>query len=181
MPERDGRELMDGMFFENWWGLLRVLVVGGLAYAGLIAVLRISGKRTLSKWNAFDFVVTVALGSTLATVLLSKDVKLFEGLLAFVLLVGLQFLITWAAVRSDTADKLVKSPPTLLLKKGDFLDDKLLAVRVTRSEVRAAVRAAGVGSLHAVEAVVLETDGSFSVIERSDKDQMDALRDVEGY
>ena len=172
---------MDGMFFENWWGLLRVVVVGGLAYAALIAVLRISGKRTLSKWNAFDFVVTIALGSTLATVLLSKDVKLFEGLTAFALLVGLQFLITWAAVRSDTADKLVKSSPTLLLRRGEFLDDKLLAVRVTRSEVLAAVRSSGIGSLDAVEAVVLETDGSFSVVERSDRDEMDAMRDVDGY
>ena len=172
---------MDGMFFENWWGLLRVVVVGGLAYAALILVLRISGKRTLSKWNAFDFIVTIALGSTLATVLLSKDVKLFEGLVAFVLLVGLQFLITWTAVRSDAADKLIKSSPTLLMRKGEFLDDKLLAVRVTRSEVRAAVRAAGIGSLATVEAVVLETDGSFSVVERSDSEVMDALGDVDGY
>ena len=169
------------MFFDSWFALLRIVIVGVCAYAGLVLLLRVTGKRTLSKLNAFDLIVTVALGSTLATVLLSKDVKFFEGLTAFALLVGLQFLITWAAVRSDAADKLVKSSPTLLLRRGEFLDDKLLAVRVTRSEVRAAVRASGIGSLDAVEAVVLETDGSFSVIERSDKDEMDALRDVEGY
>jgi uncharacterized membrane protein YcaP (DUF421 family) len=69
-------------------------------------VLRVSGKRTLSKWNAFDFVVTIALGSILATVLLSKDVRLAEGLTACALLVGLQFLNTWIAVRSPRADKI---------------------------------------------------------------------------
>jgi uncharacterized membrane protein YcaP (DUF421 family) len=62
------------MFFDSWDGLLRVVVVGILAYTGLVLLLRISGKRTLSKMNAFDFVVTVALGSTLATILLSSDV-----------------------------------------------------------------------------------------------------------
>ena len=82
------------MFFDSWLGLLRVGVVGSLAYLALVLLLRVSGKRTLSKMNAFDFVVTVALGSTLATVLLSKDVALAEGVVAFTLLIGAQYLIT---------------------------------------------------------------------------------------
>ncbi len=51
------------MFFDDWFGIVRILIVGVLAYAALIIFLRVSGKRTLSKWNAFDFVVTIALGS----------------------------------------------------------------------------------------------------------------------
>ena len=62
------------MFFHSWWDLLQIVVVGTLAYGALILLLRISGKRTLAKMNAFDLVVTVALGSTLATVLLSSEV-----------------------------------------------------------------------------------------------------------
>jgi uncharacterized membrane protein YcaP (DUF421 family) len=68
------------MFFQSWSGLARVLVIGFCAYAGLLVMLRVSGKRTLSKMNAFDFVVTVAFGSTIGTILLSKDVALAEGL-----------------------------------------------------------------------------------------------------
>ena len=64
------------MFFDNAYGLVGVLVVGPLAYVWLIAVLRCSGKRTLAQLNAFDFIVTVALGSTLATVALSSSVAL---------------------------------------------------------------------------------------------------------
>ena len=103
------------MFFRGWPGLLRTLVVGVLAYSALVLVLRVSGKRTLSKMNAFDFVVTVALGSTLATVLLSKGVALAEGVAAFALLVGMQFVITWASVRSGAVSRLVKSEPQMLL------------------------------------------------------------------
>ncbi len=79
----------DPMFFQNWSGLLRTVVVGVLAYVALVALLRVSGKRTLSKMNAFDFVVTVALGSTLATILLSKNVALAEGVVAFAVLISL--------------------------------------------------------------------------------------------
>ena len=91
------------MFFDTWAGFGRVLVVGPLAYAALVLVLRVSGKRTLTKLNAFDFVVTVALGSTLATILLSKDVALAEGVLALALLIGMQFVITRLRGRFGTA------------------------------------------------------------------------------
>ena len=86
---------MEMVFFSGWESLARTLVVGLLAYTVLIVFLRISGNRTLSKMNAFDLIVTVALGSTLATVLLSKDVALAEGALALGLLISLQFIITW--------------------------------------------------------------------------------------
>jgi uncharacterized membrane protein YcaP (DUF421 family) len=130
----------------------------------LVAVLRISGKRTLAKMNAFDLVVTVALGSTLATILLSKDVALAEGVLALAVLVLLQFVVAWSAVRSRLVRRLAKSSPQIVLSQGRFDDAALRTERVTRDEVQAAVRSAGCGDLADVAAVVLETDGSFSVI-----------------
>lgn len=89
------------MFFEDWFGLLRVLIVGCCAYAALVATLRISGKRTLSKMNAFDLVVTVALGSTLSTVLLTKEVPLTEGVQVIVLETDGTFSALSCAGRSD--------------------------------------------------------------------------------
>lgn len=156
------------MFFDNWFGLLRVLIVGSLAYLTLVLLLRTSGKRTLAKMNAFDFVVTVALGSTLATVLLSNSVALAEGILAFCLLAGMQYLITWLSVRSLAVRRLVKSEPSLLFHSGDFLLGTMKRERVTEDEVLAAMRQQGKGSLENVGAVVLETDGTFSIIAAPD-------------
>ncbi len=169
------------MFFSTWAGLGRVVVVGILAYAGLIALLRVSGKRTLAKMNAFDLVVTVALGSTLATILLSRNVPLIEGILAFIVLIALRYAIAWLSVRSTTVGRLVKSEPTLLLYRGEVLAQALRRERVTASEVRAAVRGHGIASLDEVEAVVLETDGSFSVVTRVESGDASALAAVAGY
>jgi uncharacterized membrane protein YcaP (DUF421 family) len=157
------------MFFDSWAGLGRVLLVGPLAYFALVLILRISGKRTLTKLNAFDLVVTVALGSTLATVLLSKSVALVEGVLALGLLVSLQFLITWLSVRWPWFSDLIKSEPTLLLHRGVFLDQALRAQRVTREEILAVLRADGIGDPSEITAVVLETDGSVSVLKDAGK------------
>ena len=167
------------MFFDNWLGLLRVLVVGTLAYLALVVLLRVSGKRTLSKMNAFDFVVTVALGSTLATVLLSETVALVEGVTAFVLLIGLQFAITRLSVRSATVRQLSKSEPTLLFHDGRFLEGAMRRERVVRGEVLAAIREQGKGSLDEVAAVVLETDGTFSVVSSRGGGRL-SLEDVYG-
>ncbi|HET7604360.1 MAG TPA: YetF domain-containing protein [Gemmatimonadales bacterium] len=166
------------MFFDSWTGLGRVLMVGVLAYVALVATLRVSGNRTLSKMNAFDFVVTVALGSTLATILLSSEVALAEGVLALALLVGLQFAVTWASVRSTKVSHLVKSEPQLLLHRGQMLPVQMRAARVVEAEVRAAVREQGIDALEDVEAVVLETDGSFSVVKRSGDGKETAMAGV---
>ena len=169
---------MEPFFFDGWLGVLRTLVVGALAYGALVLFLRVSGNRTLSKMNAFDLVVTVALGSTLATVLLSKDVPLVEGMLGFLLLIALQFVVTWSSVRSGSFRRLIRAEPALLLQQGRMLDDALRVQRVTEAEVRAAIRAAGVGNVEEVEAVVLESDGSFSVVQRGTGGPSSSLQDV---
>jgi uncharacterized membrane protein YcaP (DUF421 family) len=169
---------MKNMFFDDWFGLLRILIVGILAYGALIVLLLASGKRTLSKWNSFDFVVTIALGSTLATVIMSKDVSFTEGIFALVLLIGLQFIITWLSVRSNWVEKLIKAEPTLLLDKGEFLRDAMRRQRVAEGEILMAIRNKGAATIEEVEAVVLETDGSFSVIKKSKTDSRTALSDV---
>ena len=158
------------MLFDSWVGLGRVLLVGTLAYIALVLLLRISGKRTLSKLNAFDLVVTVALGSTFATVLLSKSVALAEGVLALALLILLQYVIAWLSVRSPRFQTLIKAEPTLLLHRGGFLEGAMRAERITREEILAALRASGAAQPQDVAAVVLETDGSLSVIGQADTD-----------
>ncbi len=161
--------------------LFNTAIVGILAYIGVIILLRISGKRTLSKWNSFDFVVTIAFGSILAAMLLSSSTSLAQGLLGFGLLVLFQYLLTWIAARSSVIQKLIKAKPTLLLYQGKILDSALKNERVSEGEILAAIRANGISAIEDVEAVVLETDGSFSVIKEKPSNSDSAFKDVQGY
>lgn len=154
------------MFFDGWLGLVRIVAVSVLAYCGLVLFLRVSGKRTLSKMNAFDLVITVALGSTLSSVVISRDVPLAEGLLAFGMLILLQYVITWCSVRSHVVTRIVKSEPSVLFQNGRFLPQAMKRERVNEQELMAAARATGVGSLDQIDAVVLETNGSFSILRK---------------
>lgn len=152
------------MFFDSWYDLVRVAVISALAYAALVLILRLSGKRSLAKLNIFDFVVTIALGSTLATVLLSSEVSLAEGALAFAMLALLQWIVSSLSTRLHWFRDAIRAEPRLLLRDGQLLEQAMRQERITRDEVEAAVRKKGHGGFDAIAAVVLETDGSLSVI-----------------
>ena len=152
------------VFFDGWTGVLRVVIVGVLAYAALLVMLRASGKRTLAKLSAFDFVVTIALGSTLSTVLLSADVALVEGIVAMVLLVALQYVVAGLSARSDRVESLVKSAPTLVYRAG-FLPAVMRTCRVSEDDLRQAARTSGRTDLDGVGAIVLESDGTLSILD----------------
>lgn len=169
------------MLFNGWINLGRTLVLGATFYFALLILLRVFGKRSMGTWNAFDWIVTVAMGSTLATCLLSKDVSLTEGVLAFIVLLALQFIVTWTSVRSHKIARMVKTRPRLLLRDGAMLTDALRDERVTESEILAALRAHGIANVSEAAGVVLETNGNFSVLKKSSSPNDSTLRDVRGY
>lgn len=154
------------MLFDGWSSIGRVLLTGICAYAILVALLRLSGKRTLAKLNAFDLVVTVALGSTLSTVLTSKELSLSAGVAALATLVGLQWVVAWTAIRSRRFDAIVKSSPRVLFHAGAFAREAMRDERVTEDEIRSAVRQASIQGLEDVESVLLESSGDLSVVAR---------------
>lgn len=166
------------MWFDTWSDMWQIFVTTIAIYVALILILRVVGKRSLAKLNIFDLVVTVALGSTLATIMLSADTTWSEGIVAFVTLCGLQWGLSWLSLRVTWFKGLVRSEPRLLLSDGQFLDKAMREERILRQEVHAEVRSHGFGDLEDIAAVILETDGSFSVIPRSRVDTGSALETV---
>jgi len=155
---------MKDIFFGDISDVTRMLVIGTLTYFLLILFLRVTGKRALSKMNAFDLVITVALGSSFATVMLDNSIALLEGVAALGLLILLQYVVTFTAVRSERIRRLIKSDPTLLYYQGEFLEKNMKKERILKDEIHQHVRNAGYGNYEQVSAVVLETDGTLSVL-----------------
>ena len=155
------------MFFNGWEGVARVLISGVLTYAALIIILRVSGKRTLSKMNMFDYVITVALGSLFATIVISKDVALVEGVAAIGLLAILQYLIAWWTIRSKAAERVIKGEPALLVYQGEMLAAPMKRERISEDDIYAVLRSNDIHDLADAGAVVLETDGSLTVLSRT--------------
>lgn len=155
---------MENIFFEGWESTYRTVILTVLGYLSMIFLLRISGKRTLSKMNAFDFVVTIALGSCLASVSLNKDIMLVDGITAFGLFIFLQFCFTFLAVRVKGFRQLITAKPSLVFYKGQFLMSEMKKQRLTTDEVFNACRLRGYTSLDNIYLIVLEPTGNLSII-----------------
>ena len=167
--------------FSNLNPFIETIITGIIAYIAIIFMLRISGKRTLAKWNSFDFVVTIAFGSVLASILISTKDAFGQGILSFALLVLFQYVITWISVRSSIIQKLIKSEPSLLLLRGKMQHDVMKKERIAEGEILAALRTSGVSAVEDADAVILETDGSFSIIQNIDDSSASALKDVRQF
>jgi uncharacterized membrane protein YcaP (DUF421 family) len=151
------------LFFTNWYDVGRTAALSVMGFLAMIILLRSSGKRTLSKLNVFDFVFVVAVGSVLASTIMDKTTTLLEGLVSLTVLVTLQMILAKIAVYSRTAERIINGEPALLLSKGRFVEKALRKERVTKEEVRAAIREQGITRVEDVDAVVLENDGSLTV------------------
>lgn len=169
---------MDNIFFENWEGIVRTVCLTVLGYFSMIILLRASGKRTLSKMNAFDFIVTIALGSCLATLALTKTVTLADGIVAFALFIFLQYLLTWLSVRVKMVKSLITSSPTLIFYEGEFLHQVMKKERITIEEVFSASRQKGISKLDNIDMIILETTGDITMIEKSTREGLSTVENI---
>lgn len=151
------------IFFSDWYNIGRSVVIATVGFLALIIILRVSGKRTLSKLNVFDFVFVVAVGSVFAATIVEKDVTLLEGLVALTTLVVIQVVLAAIAARSRRFERLINGEPALLFSRGQFIRSALRREHITEEEIRAAIREQGVTRTEDVDAVVLENDGTLTV------------------
>lgn len=143
-----------------------------------MVIVRLVGLRSFSKMSSFDFAVTVAFGSLLASVALSSS-SLVDGIVAASTLIAVQVVIAWGRSRWGLGT-VVDNEPLLLMHQGEMLHDNLAKARVTADDVRAKLRAANVRCYDEVDAVVLETTGDISVLHGPGVFDPELLADVTG-
>ncbi|MFP4470623.1 MAG: DUF421 domain-containing protein [Bacteroidales bacterium] len=159
---------MDTYFGTTLGALVAIILTAAGIYAAVIIFTRLSGKRSFSTMSSFDFTMTVAVGSLIATTVLSSSVTLVQGVIGLGALFVLQ--ISVAYLRLNTSfQQIVDNSPLLLMRNGKILRENLKRARLTDGDLRSKLRAAGVLRLSEVEAVVFETTGDLSIMKKSDE------------
>lgn len=155
------------MFFETepFDTLARALALSTVALCWVIFVVRLVGLRSFSKMTAFDFVVTVSVGSLLAGASQATSWTSFsQACLAISVLLGVQYVIARLRQSVDPFETWVQNCPVLLMRDGVILGEALTVTRVAEDDLMAKLREANVHDLAEVHAVVLETTGDISVL-----------------
>jgi uncharacterized membrane protein YcaP (DUF421 family) len=155
---------MDHLFFNGWPPIWRIFIVGTCSYITLILLLRAAGKRTLSRMNAYDMVITMALGSILAKVLLTQEISISESIAATFLLILLQYSLSLAMYCFPQLRQIISAKPAVLFYKGRYIDSVMKKERVDKDEIQAAIHEKGISDIMQIEAVILGANGQMSVL-----------------
>jgi len=161
--------------------VIRILSSAIIVYVLIIVYIRILGKRSTSELNNFDWIVTVSVGSIVASTIILEDISVTEGGLSVFILMLLQFIVTKLMYKSKSIREVIKSTPQLLLFEGEFIEGNMKKERILKPEVYAAIRQSGLKSVNQIYAIVLETNSKISVIPNENSEEIGfSLSDVQG-
>lgn len=169
---------MNDIFFQDWHGIIKAAVTTVTAFIALFLLVRISGKRTLAKLNAFDFIVSIALGSTLSDIMLAT-IPFAEGVIVLLLIILLQYIFAWLARSSNQMEKIINTEPRTVFYDGRFIEETMGLETITKEEIYSAIRSAGIDQMDDVKAVVMELNGTLSVVKKSSADGPSSLDDLD--
>ncbi|MBP1839854.1 DUF421 domain-containing protein [Formosa algae] len=161
-----------GLFDSDFQSILLILLSSTGIYLAVIVYTRIFGKRSFSKMSSFDFAMTVAVGSIIATTILSETVSLFEGAVGLLMVYILQLVAAYLR-RYSWFEKQIDNQPTLIMDGQTILKKNLEAVRLTEGDLRSKLREANVTKLSEIKAVIFETTGDLVVLHKKDNDAID--------
>jgi uncharacterized membrane protein YcaP (DUF421 family) len=149
---------------QPWWEfVLRALLVYGFLLVGL----RLTGKRQVGQLAPFDFVMLLVLSNAVQNSMNAGDNTVLGGFILVATLLALNALMGWWTWRSKRAEILLEGRPQILVHNG-VLDEAMLASeRITRHELMAAVRQAGVSDVADIRVAILETNGRINVIAKT--------------
>lgn len=155
---------MPGWITTSWAAVGYVIASTVGIYVSLVILTRLAGLRSFSKLSGFDFAITVAIGSLMATVLIAEDPPLVQGVVGLAALYGIQIGVAAARRRWTWMADLVNNEPLLLMDGDEILHENLGRGNMTEADLRAKLREANVIALDEVRAVVMETTGDVSVL-----------------
>jgi uncharacterized membrane protein YcaP (DUF421 family) len=162
--------MIDSSWITTTGTTLLMVVLSALGiYITLIVLTRITGLRSFSKMSSFDFAITVAFGSVLASTIVAPTPALLTGAFGLVMLYGIQYAVSKSRRLTATVERLVDNEPVLVMAGEQVLSDHLDEVRMSEDDLRSKLRLAGVTHPGQVRAVVFETTGDVSVVKTTDE------------
>ena len=148
---------------QPWWEfVLRALLV----YGFLLITLRLTGKRQVGQLAPFDLVLLLVLSNAVQNSMNAGDNTVAAGFILVATLLAANGVMSWITWRSKRAELLLEGKPQILVHNGLVDETVLASERITRHELMAAVRQAGLSDLADVRVAILETNGRINVIAR---------------
>ncbi|WP_438313516.1 YetF domain-containing protein [Sporosarcina sp. FA9] len=154
------KELMD---FNFWEMILRTT----LAFAALLILARILGKKQLSQLTFFHYITGITFGSIAAEMAGQTDVPFMDALIALVWWAMLTLMLSYISLKSSKFRVIIDDEPSIVIRNGVILDKSLKKARLHMDDVMMMLREQSIFSIQDVHYAVLETNGELSVMKKA--------------
>lgn len=135
----------------------------------LLVLTRIVGKPQVSQLTLFEFIAGITIGSIAAAASTDKSMDFSTGLISLATWMTAILLLSFLALKSRYAAKLLRGEPSIVIYKGKILEDVMSKIpNYTIDELWEQLRQKNVTSIKDVEVAIMETSGKLSVIKSAD-------------
>jgi uncharacterized membrane protein YcaP (DUF421 family) len=140
-----------------------------IAFATLIILIRLMGRKEISQMTSFNFVSAISIGTLGASLATDSTISITNGLLALVAWSVFTIFMSYLDIKSPKFRVAVEGEPRILIKKGQIMEDELRKVRLDIDALNSLLRKKNVFSVTDVDYAIFETDGSLSIMKKEAK------------
>lgn len=145
-----------------------IVLRASVTFAALYLLLRLLGKREIGQLTPFELVVIVVMGDLVQQGVTHNDFSLTGSILAIATFAFWALVMSWATYLSPRLETLLDGRPQVVIRDGELITANLRRDRITRGEVEAEMRLAGIAHMKDVAWAILETQGKISFIRKDD-------------
>ncbi|MCZ2259280.1 DUF421 domain-containing protein [Sporosarcina sp. G11-34] len=138
-----------------------------LAFAALLILARILGKKQLSQLTFFHYITGIAFGSIAAEMAGQTDVPFVDGLIALIWWAVLTLLMSYLSLKSAKFRVIVDDEPSIIIKDGVIMEKAMKKMRLHVDDLLMLLREQSIFSIQDVHYAVMETNGELSVMKKT--------------
>ena len=141
-----------------------IVLRAGLMYLLILMIVRVTTRRIMRSATPLDLVVIFLFGGLSVPSVLATDTSITGALLGMATVAGLHFALSRLRIRWPVVGMLTEGTSVVIYAKGAFDENQMIRSRITRQDVEAQMRDAGVKTLEQVDAVIVEHNGGITVM-----------------
>lgn len=149
--------------------MLDIAMKAVVMYFVLLGLVRIMGKREISKLSPFDLVVAIMIAELAALPIEDKETTLIEGILPITILVIFEIILAYLSLKSNFIRLIVNGKPVVLIKDGKIMYNSLKETRYNINDLLLQLRKKDVFDISEIKMAILETSGDLTVVKKDDK------------
>ncbi|KOA20394.1 hypothetical protein CLHOM_12130 [Clostridium homopropionicum DSM 5847] len=147
-------------------GYFNIFLRSTISFIVLLFITRLMGRKHRSELTFFDHVVSITIGSIIASVAVDRSIKTIDSIIATTVWGVLPILVGYISMKNLFFRKIVDSEPLIIIQNGTINDKNMAKSRYHIGDLLMQLRQKNVFDITEVEFAILEPNGDLSVLKK---------------